>query len=159
MIDFTATLTAPRGDVRLEADPEHGGVQYRPADPSEGLNKKETAYAFPKERPNPHANVDYPWVGETYTLKGKRYSVVDLNHPDNPKGTRFSAYRDYGRFGAYAKAEIAEGQSLTLKYRFLVAEGAMPEADVIQKCWDAFAGAKTPTPVPKMTVRQGDRWP
>ncbi len=159
MIHFTATLAAPRGDVRLEADPEHGGVQYRPADESQGLVKKETIYVFPKERPNPHADVDYPWVGETYTLRGKRYSVVDLNHPDNPKGTKFSAYRDYGRFGAYMKAKIAEGQSLTLKYRFLIAEGTMPGADVIQKCWDEFAGAKTPTPVPKMTVRQGDRWP
>ena len=52
MIDFTATLTAPRGDVRLEADPEHGGVQYRPADMSEGLAKKETIFVLPKEPPS-----------------------------------------------------------------------------------------------------------
>ena len=145
--------------MRLEADPEHGGVQYRPADMTEGLAKKETVFVLPKERAKPHADVDYPWAGETYTLRGKRYSIVDLNHPDNPKGTKFSAYRDYGRFGAYFKAEIASGQSLTLKYRFLVAEGSMPEADAIQKCWDAFAGVNSPTPVPKTTVHKADPFP
>jgi hypothetical protein len=159
MIDFTATLTAPRGDVRLEADPEHGGVQYRPADMTEGLAKKETVFVLPKERAKPHADVDYPWAGETYTLRGKRYSIVDLNHPDNPKGTKFSAYRDYGRFGAYFKAEIASGQSLTVKYRFLIADGSMPEVGLIQKCWDAFAGVKSPTPVPKTTVNKAAPWP
>ncbi|MGA2032106.1 MAG: DUF6807 family protein [Thermoguttaceae bacterium] len=153
MIDFTATLTAPRGNVRFEADPEHGGVQFRPANE---IVKKETVYVFPKEHAQVRTDVDYPWVGETYTLKGKRYSVVDLNHPDNPKGTKFSAYRDYGRFGAYAKKEIASGQSLTLKYRFLIAEGAMPGADAIQKCWDEFTGMKSPAPVPKTTVRPAD---
>ena len=158
MIDFAATLNAPRGNVRLEADPEHGGVQYRPADESEGLVKKETVYVFPKEHAEVMSNVDYPWVGETYTLKGKHYSVVDLNHPHNPKGTKFSAYRDYGRFGAYVKAEIASGQSLTLKYRFLVADGPMPGAEWIQRCWDEFAGVKSPSPVPKTTVRPADPW-
>ena len=34
-------------------------------------------------------------------LNGKKYSVVFLNHPDNPKGAHISAYRDYGRFGIF----------------------------------------------------------
>ena len=157
MIDFTSTLTAPRGNVRLEADPEHGGVQYRPADESEGLVKKDPSTCS-QAIAEVMSDVDYPWVGETYTLKGKHYSVVDLNHPDNPKGTKFSAYRDYGRFGAYVKKEIPSGKSLTLKYRFLITDGPMPGAGVVQKCWDEFAGVKSPTPVPKTTVRPADPW-
>ena len=128
-------------------------MQYRPADE---IVRNETVYVFPKDHANARNDADYPWVGETYTLNGKRYSVVDLNHPDNPKGTKFSAYRDYGRFGAYVKKEIAAGQSLTLKYRFLIADGSMPAAGLIQNCWDEFAGVKSPTPVPKTTVRKAD---
>jgi hypothetical protein len=152
MIDFTTILTAPRGDVMLDGDPEHAGVQYRPANEVVG---KETVYVFPKEGAKPTTDFDYPWVGETYTLDGKCYSVLDLNHPDNPKDTKFSAYRDYGRFGAFFKHEIKSGQSLTLKYRFLIADGEMPKAEVLQKCWDEFAGVASPTPTPKTTVVGG----
>ncbi len=150
VIDFTSKLTASYGPVTLDGDPEHAGVQYRPADE---VNTKETTYVFPGEDTDPRKDLDLPWVGETYTLDGKRYSVVDLNHPDNPKGTRFSAYRDYGRFGAFFVKEIPEGESLTVRYRFLIAEGEMPPAAVIQKCWDDFAGVKKPTPVPPVTVK------
>ena len=31
MVDFTSVLSAPNGDVTLWPDPEHSGVQYRPA--------------------------------------------------------------------------------------------------------------------------------
>ena len=77
---------------------------------------------------------------------------MEFNHPDNPKKTRWSAYRDYGRFGAFPKTEIKAGQPLTLKYEFLIVDGEMPPADAIQKQWDEFAGAKTATPTPKTTV-------
>lgn len=148
-IDFTAKLTAPRGNVALEGDPEHAGIQYRPANE---VVAKETVYVFPKENAKATADLDYPWVGETYTLDGERHSVVDLNHPDNPKGTKFSAYRDYGRFGAFFQKEIPSGESLTVNYRFLIADGEMPPAEAIQKAWDEYAGVKTPSPTPKTTV-------
>src|SRR5688572_3157558 len=136
VIDFTSTLK-PASDVMLDGDPEHAGIQYRPANE---VVAKETTYVFPKKAADPKKDQDYPWVGETYTLRGKRHSVVHMNHPDNPKGTVYSAYRDYGRFGAFPKAQIKGGDSLTLKYRFLIADGEMPPADVVQKTWDAFAG-------------------
>ena len=120
IVDFQAKLTAPRGNVVLDGDPEHAGVQYRPANE---VVRKETVYVFPKEHANAHKDKDYPWVGETYTLAGKRYSVVEMNHPDNPKQTVFSAYRDYGRFGAFFTQKIKSGDSLTVKYRFLIADG------------------------------------
>ena len=150
MIDFSSKLTPPSGDVKLEGDPEHGGVQFRP---SGDIDTKATDLRLPRrERRQPHKDLDYPWVGETFTLAGQKHSVVEMSHPENPKGTKWSAYRDYGRFGAYPTASVKKGESLTVKYRFLIADGEMPPAEAIQKSWDQFAGAKEPTPTPKVTV-------
>lgn len=149
LIDFTTVLKAPRGDVMLDGDPEHAGVQYRPANE---VVAKETVYIFPQENADPKKDRDYPWVAETYTLNGKRHTVVHMNHPDNPKGTVYSAYRDYGRFGAFFKAPIKSGESLTLKYRFLIAEGEMPDAQMVHDAFCQFAGRAEKAPAPKLTV-------
>ena len=72
-------------------------------------------------------------------LEGKTYSVVQLNATTNPKDTVWSAYRDYGRFGAFPKAEIAAGQTLTLDYRFIVMTGELPAREQLQKHYDEYA--------------------
>lgn len=149
IVDFTTKLKAVDGDIKLDGDPEHAGVQFRPADE---MDRKETVYLFPKEGAKPHQDVDYPWVGETYTLAGKKHSVVQMSHPDNPKKTRWSAYRNYGRFGAFPVAEIKSGETLTLKYRFLIADGELPSVAAIQKSYDGFTGAATASEIPKTTV-------
>jgi hypothetical protein len=141
IVDFQAKLTAPRGDIVLDGDPEHAGVQYRPANE---VVRKETVYVFPKEHANAHKDKDYPWVGE-------------MNHPDNPKQTVFSAYRDYGRFGAFFTQKIKSGDSLTVKYRFLIADGEMPTGSWIQKVWDQYAGVAQPSPAPKLTVTPAEQ--
>ena len=46
VIFFKSKLTATYGDVALKGDPEHAGIQYRPADE---VNRKKTRYLFPKE--------------------------------------------------------------------------------------------------------------
>jgi hypothetical protein len=147
LIELATKLKVTAGDLVLDGDPEHAGVQYRPANE---VDPKATVYVFPREGAVPTKDLDYPWVGETYSLGGKKYSVAILNHPGNPKSTRFSAYRDYGRFGAFFKAEIKAGQALALKYRFLVAEGEMPQAEAIQAASNEFTEEKIP--VPKVTV-------
>jgi hypothetical protein len=152
LIDFASTLKAPAGDVLLDADPEHGGVQYRPA---ADIKANQTAYLFPTENADAKKDADYPWVGLTYTLPSGRYSVVDINHPQNPKGTRWSAYRDYGRFGAFPKATLKKDQTLTLKYRFIITDGDQLPAAQIQKIADDFTGA-TNTPTPKTTAKPAD---
>lgn len=154
LIDFKATLKAPNGEVLLDGDPEHGGVQYRPA---AELDAAQTRYTFPVENPKPHADTDYPWVGITYMVGGKTHSVVEMSHRSNPKGTRWSAYRDYGRFGAFFKHTLKPGDALTVNYRFLVADGEMPSAEVIQKSADEFAGAVTATPAPRTKVLPAEK--
>lgn len=152
LIDFAFTLKAPSGDVILDGDPEHGGVQYRPAG---DIKSSETTYLFPAEKADAHKDTDYPWVGLTYTLPTGRYSVVDVNHPQNPKGTRWSAYRDYGRFGAFRKANLQQGETLTLKYRFVITDGDQLPPDQIQQIADDFTGASN-TPTPKTTAKPAD---
>lgn len=136
-VDFASVLTAEAGDLVLEADPEHGGVHYRA--PQE-VEAAATKYFFPTANPQPHKDVDYPWVGMTYGLAGKTYGVVEIDHPDNPRGTRWSAYRDYARFGAYPKASLKKGESLTLRYRFLVSTGELVGLDAIQQASASFTG-------------------
>ena len=154
IIDLTTSIKPLTHDIKLDGDPEHAGVQFRPANEIDG---KQTVYVYPREKADPHADVDYPWVGESYTLAGKRHSVVEINHPGNPRGTRFSAYRDYGRFGAFPVATIVKGESLALRYRFVIADGEMPPADYIQRVADEFSGATSPTPTPAVTVRPAEQ--
>lgn len=151
LIDFSSKLSAPRGEVKLDGDPEHAGIHFRPV---EEVDKSQTVYVFPSEKPNAHKDVDYPWVGATISVRGKLHSVVEMSHPGNPKGTRWSAYRDYGRFGAFPTATIKSGESVTFNYRFLIAEGEMPAADVIQKTYNAYAGTTDPTP--KVTAQPAE---
>jgi hypothetical protein len=153
IIDFTSTLKATTAEVKLDANAEHGGVQYRPAG---DINQSETTYIYPKENADPHKDRDYPWVGETYTLRGKKYSVVEMSSPENPKPIQWSAYRNYGRFGALPKSELKPGQPLTLKFRFVIADGEMLPAEQIEKIYDQYTGATSPSPVPQVTVKKAE---
>jgi hypothetical protein len=135
IVDFHTKLEAKYGAVSLKGDPEHAGVHYRPANE---VKVKKTVYLFPEEGDDPRKVEDLRWVGETYVLNGTRHSVVQMNHPENPKGTRWSAYRDYGRFGAFFQKDIPEGGELVLDYRFLIIDGKLPEREVIEKEWKAW---------------------
>lgn len=150
-IEMTSKLKAVGGETKLEGDPEHSGLQFRPSD---AVDRAVTAYFFPVEKPDPRKDRDYPWVGETFGLGGKHYSVLYINHPDNAKDAVFSTYRDYGRFGAWFKGTIPAGGTQTFRVRFLVAEGEMLPAAVIQKTRNEFAG--TNDPVPTVTRKGGD---
>ncbi|MCA8982257.1 MAG: PmoA family protein [Planctomycetaceae bacterium] len=136
VIDFASTLTPTGGTVRLNGDPEHAGVQFRPADE---VDRKRTQYLFPREGMDPRKDQDPAWVGETFFLKGQPHSIVHVNHPRNPAGTLYSAYRDYGRFGAFFVTEIPEGESLTLRYRFLVIDGNLPDRELLGQLAEEFA--------------------
>lgn len=148
LIDMTSKLKAVAGEVKLEGDPEHAGLQFRPA---AEVRPKDTVYFFPGENADPRKERDYAWVGQSFSIGDKRFSVVYLNHPTNPKGAQFSAYRDYGRFGAIFRDTIPAGGEQTIRVRFLLAEGEMPQPELIQKAYNDFAGASDP--VPRITRR------
>lgn len=135
LIDLQSKLTPMRGDIQLKGDPEHAGIQYRPANE---VDKKLTKYVFPKGVEKVKGTKDMPWAAENYTLAGKEYGVVHLNSKSNPKGTVYSAYRDYGRFGAFFEKDVKQGESLTVNYGFLIVDGELPGQDDIQKVWEAW---------------------
>jgi hypothetical protein len=136
-IDTTSELKAVAGDALLHGDPEHAGVQYRPADE---VDRAKSRYLYPESK-DPRKDRDLDWAALAYVLDGKTYSAVQMNHPDNPAGTVWSAYRDYGRFGAFPKTEIAEGETLTLRYRFRVMTGELPDREQIQDWQEEYAGS------------------
>lgn len=138
-LDFVTQLKAVRGDVELKGDPEHAGVQYRPHnDVATGAAEGKAKYLFHADGIDPHKDKDLPWVAMSYGLGSKRYVVQHMNHPDNPKGTVYSAYRDYGRFGAFFEGTIEKGQTLTLRYRFWIAQGEMPSRETLAAQQAAF---------------------
>jgi len=139
-VDFLTHLKAVAGDVQFGGDPEHAGVQYRPADE---VDRKKTKYVFPEGVADVRKEKDLPWAAVTYVLGPKTYSVLAMNHPDNPKGTLWSAYRDYGRFGAYPKFSVTKGGEQVLRYRFLVLEGDLPGREQLEKLSEAFAKASS----------------
>ena len=143
MIDVNTTLKAVAGDTLFNGDPEHSGLQFRAANE---VKAEKTMYLFPKEKADPHKDLDYTWVGESYVLGDKTYSVIYLNHPKNPTKTRFSAYRDYGRFGGFFTTSLKKDEELNLQVRFLIIEGEMPSAKWIQEQSNRFTGESLPTP-------------
>jgi len=157
LIDFSATVKDAAGDLDLSGDAEHGGVQFRPA---EEVDRKTLKYCLPKDAVEPPqdpnaefqtmktakiAKTDLPWAAESYQLGGKTYNVEEMSGPGNPTGTRWSAYRDYGRFGAFPARQLKKGETFTLRFRFWVTTGAAPTRADLQKQYDEYmkaAGAK-----------------
>ena len=160
LIDADSKIKAVAGDTMLgdpaKPDPEHTGLQFRPANE---VDRSRTKYLYPVKKANPHKDRDYPWVGATYTLKGKSYSVVYLNPPSNPKGGLTSAYRDYGRFGMCWDLKIPMGQTQEFRARFLVVAGEMPSAEKIQQAWNQYAGANEPVPPTTAKAAEGSQTP
>ncbi|MDP6545884.1 MAG: PmoA family protein [Phycisphaerae bacterium] len=136
LLDFHTKLTAVSSDIVLDGDPEHAGCQYRPH--NDVAKNKSAKYLFHAEGVKPQKVLDLPWVALTYKLNDKQYHVQHLSHPSIPKGNKYSAYRDYGRFGAYFKKPVAKGETLELRYRFYVAKGDMPDRKEMSQRYTAF---------------------
>jgi hypothetical protein len=150
MFDVVSTVKAVAGAIRLHGDPEHAGLQFRPANDVDG---SKTVYYFPGAAADPRKDRDFAWVAESFTIgEDQQYTVLYLNHPENRDGAVFSAYRPYGRFGAWFAGEVpADGQQTT-RVRFVVLKGDFPSVEFAQQQYNAFAGTDDPTP--ELTVRQ-----
>lgn len=151
-IDMTSSIKPVSGEAEMSGDPEHAGAQFRP---SELVDTKTTTYIFPGENIDAHKVKDLPWAAEVFTVEGKTFTVVILNHPDNPKATATSAYRDYGRFGMFPKGKATMEAPFKLHYQWLVAEGDVRDAAAFQQAWNAFAGKNDP--VPPLTIKGSEQ--
>ncbi len=139
-LDFVSELKAVQGDVELDGDPEHAGIQYRAHnDVAAGGEDVKARYLFHEEGIDPRKDQDLPWVAVTYGLGGNDCTVAHMNHPDNPKGTVHSAYRDYARFGAFPQATVSKGETLTLRYRLWITRGQTPPRETLASLYKEFA--------------------
>lgn len=168
LIDWSTILKTNGGEVKLDGDPQHAGFHFRAAQEvaaktqaEEALAKKEnrkpkpadTYYLRPdgKGKPGETRNwepkganpktVDLPWDAMSFVLGEKRYTVLRINHPDNPKESRGSE-RDYGRFGDYFEYTLTSDKPLRLRYRVWVQEGEMT-VDQCNAMTDLFVNPPT----------------
>jgi len=124
-LDKISEITAVAGDTDLNGDPEHAGCQYRAHEAV--VKNKSAKYLFPEGVKKVQDERDMPWAALTYQIDGRPYHVQHMSHPSIPKGNRYSAYRDYGRFGAFFVTKIAQGDSVTFRIRFHIAPGGFPD--------------------------------
>ncbi len=137
VIDFVSELTATAGKLELNGDPEHAGIQFRPS--QQVAENKSASYTFHEAGIDPKKQRGLPWVANTFLVDGQTWTVQHMNHPSNPKGAIWSAYRDYGRFGPFSVIELDQGETVTLRYRFRITEGDAPSRDVMSKHFSAFS--------------------
>ncbi len=138
LIDFVSELTAAHGAVELGGDPEHAGIQFRPS--QQVAENKSAEYVFPIDDAKQKKYVGLPWVAQTFVVDGQEWTVQHMSHPGNPDdNARWSAYRDYGRFGEFPVIKLADGEKVTLRYRFRVTKGEAPQRAELAEAYKAFA--------------------
>jgi hypothetical protein len=139
LLDVASELAPVRSDVRLAGDPEHAGLHYRASNYVTENTRDKTVYVFDNPDADATKDKDMPWATIRYYMHDQQpYTIQHMNHSMNPSDTRFSAYRDYGRFGAFFVADVARGQSLTVRYRLWIANTEMPDRQVLRQNWSAF---------------------
>ncbi len=151
MIDLVSVLTTKLDKVKLDGDPQHAGLHFRAAqdvamtiEAEKAAAKKEnrpvklpeTYYLRPdgQGKPGEYRNwdakakepkaINLPWNACSFVTQGKRYTVLRMSHPDNPKDSRGSE-RDYARFGDYFEYELTPKTPLKVQYRFWIQPGEM----------------------------------
>jgi hypothetical protein len=139
LLDFDTKLRAVRGDVYLDGDPEHAGFQFRAHnDVAAGGADAKARYLFHEDGIDAHRDKDLPWVAMSFGLRGRNYSVLHMDHPENARPTIYSAYRDYGRFGAFFKQKMDAGRTLKLRYRIWVGKETTSERRRLASAYSAF---------------------
>lgn len=140
LIDWSTVLSTKLEKVRLDGDPQHAGFHFRAAQEVAKNGKQNTYYLRPDGKGKigetrnwdpkgaDRRTINLPWNACSFVIEGKRYTVLRVNHPDNPGETRGSE-RDYGRFGDYFEYDLTPSKPLKLQYRVWVQEGEMTVAE------------------------------
>jgi len=136
LVDWSSKLTSKVDvPVKLDGDPQHAGFHFRADNEVNEKSKKETYYVRPDgpgkrgetrnwEPKTKKGPVNLPWDAMSFVLGDKRYTVVYLDHPANPKESRHSE-RDYGRMGSYFESTLTKEKPLKVRYQIWLQEGEM----------------------------------
>jgi hypothetical protein len=140
-IDWASHVESADGQpIHLDGDPQHAGFHFRAPQEVAEVTAPQTYYlrtdgkgALDESRNwdigagNSPMNVECenrPWNAMSVVLGGKRYTILYLDHPSNPRPARYSE-RDYGRFGSYFVYDVTKELPLNVKYRLWVQDGEM----------------------------------
>lgn len=143
LLDTESKITAVKGDTDLNGDPEHAGSQFRAsADVAKNTSAK---YLFPSgsmDQKSVIAARGLPWAAMTFQANGNDYHVQHMSHPSLPKPVRYSAYRNYGRFGSFFVTKLKQGDTKSFKVRYYLSPGAFPDDMVAasKKRYSEFVG-------------------
>ncbi len=128
LVDFASRCSTTGGRVTLDGNAPHAGFQFRAAAEVAEKTENQTYYLRPDgkgEMGQARAKaLDVPWDAISFVVDEKRYTVVYLDRPDNPKPAEYNE-RTYGRFGSFFRYEVDEGQDLQVGYRIYLQEGEM----------------------------------
>ncbi len=135
LVDFRSRLKTDIAEgVKLDGDPQHAGFHFR-ANSAVEANAKQTYFLRPdgKGKEGVEKNwdpktkkgpVNLPWDAMCFVLDGNRYTVLYLDHPNNPKEARQSE-RTYGRIGTYFEYQLKPEKPLFVQYRLWIQPGEM----------------------------------
>jgi len=146
LVDWSSKLTSNVDvPVKLDGDPQHAGFHFRADNEVNEKSIKETYYLRPDgqgkrgetrnwEPKTKKGPVNLPWDAMSFVLGDKRYTVVYLDHPSNPKESRHSE-RDYGRMGSYFEYTLTKAKPLLVRYQIWLQEGEMtvPQAGELSR--------------------------
>ena len=148
LFEFASRVEATGGPVTLDGDPQHAGVHFRASNEVADETKGQTYYLRPdgKGKPGETRNwdpktgegpTDLDWNAMSFVLGDQRYTVLDMDRPENPKEARYSE-RDYGRFGSYFEYELTEDRPLEVRYRLWLQEGelSLEQAEALDANFD-----------------------
>ncbi len=136
IVDFASKLSSLVGEVKLDGDPQHAGYQFRATQQVPDLTQDKTYYIRPdgvaapgkfRNWPEDKEHLNLPWHAMVIFVpttpdnadSAAPYTVMRLESPSNPKGTRHSE-RNYGRFGAYFEATVDANKPLYLQHRVVI---------------------------------------
>mgnify|MGYP006271757113 CR=1 FL=1 len=148
-IDFDTELESLRGDIALQGDRQHAGVQFRAAqevaenqETTRYLRPETWAHLEPDQQYNGDDYLDLPWNAIRFLIDDTRYTVAYLTDPSNPDGARFSE-RLYGRFGEYIPDELAADETYTLHYQWWVTASPEVTRETIEERYADLADPPT----------------
>jgi hypothetical protein len=149
IFDWVITLEALKDDgLKLDGDPQHAGFHFRAAqevaEGASGTSGGSATYVRPASARFTRNDewLETPWVACSFVVKGNPYTVLHMDHPDNPRPVTYST-RAYGRFGAFFKGAVEKGKPMVLKYRIAVVAGQAPDQATLTRMYSDYTSPAT----------------
>jgi hypothetical protein len=140
-LDFVSFLeSVDDKPIYLDGDLHQTGFQFRASLEVADTTSDQTYFLSPEGRGQPgtkrsseHADPAAPvnsaradplWNAMSFVLNGKRYTVLYIDHPRNPRPARY-VERRYGRLGRTFTAEVSPKNPFQVHCRLWVQEGEL----------------------------------